>query len=152
MPSEPRAWRWWLTSELSFGIGPIGPISKDTTPGVLVLHAAIAAEHARAATFADTDWAAIVRLYDALLTLEPSPTIALGRCVALSYLIDPATGLADVEDVIAVGGLDRYPYAHAARAQMLERLGRAADATEAWADATSCARTEAERTFFAARA
>ena len=120
--------------------------------GVLVLHAAIAAEHARAATFADTDWAAIVRLYDALLTIEPSPTIALGRCVALSYLIDPATGLADVEDVIAVGGLDRYPYAHAARAQMLERLGRAADATEAWADAAACARTEAERAFFATRA
>ncbi len=117
--------------------------------GPLVLQAAIAAEHARAATFADTDWAAIVRLYDALLTIEPSPTIALGRCVAMSYLIDPAAGLADVDDVIAVGGLDRYPYAHAARAQMLERLGRAADAAEAWADAAACARTEAERSFFA---
>ena len=126
--------------------------SQGHNAGPLVLQAAIAAEHARAATFADTDWAAIVGLYDALLTIEPSPTIALGRCVAMSYLIGPAAGLADLDEVIAVGGLDRYPYAHAARAQMLERLGRAADAAEAWAVAAACARTDAERTFFATRA
>ena len=59
---------------------------RRTDAGPLVLQAAIAAEHARAATFADTDWAAIVACYDALLTIEPSPTIAIGRCVALSYL------------------------------------------------------------------
>ena len=126
--------------------------TEGQNAGPLVLQAAIAAEHARATTFEDTDWAAIVGCYDALLTIEPSPTIAIGRCVALSYLLDAAAGLADVDEVIAVGGLDDYPYAHAARAQMLERLGRCAEAAAAWSNAAGCARTDAERTFFATRA
>jgi RNA polymerase sigma-70 factor (ECF subfamily) len=119
--------------------------------GALVLQAAIAAEHTGAATFADTDWAAIVGWYDALLRIEPSPTIAIGRCVALSYLAGPEAGLADIDEVIAVGRLDDYPYAHAARAQMLERLTRPVDAEAAWALAAGCARTDAERAFFRSR-
>ena len=89
--------------------------------------------------------------YDALLTVEPSPTIALGRCVAISYAAGPEAGLADLDEVLALGGLDAYPYAHAARAQMLDRLGRAAEAAESWAAAGRSARTDAERAFFAAR-
>ena len=79
-------------------------------------------------TFADTDWARIVACYDALLTIEPSPTIAVGRCVAVSYVAGAAAGLADLDEVIAIGGLERYPYAHAARATMLDRLGQSAEA------------------------
>ena len=119
--------------------------------GPLGLQAAIAAEHARAASFEATDWRRIVGCYDALLTLEPSPTIAIGRCVALSYAAGPEAGLADLDEVLALGDLDAYPYAHAARAQILDRLGRAAEAAESWAVAERCARTDAERAFFAAR-
>jgi RNA polymerase sigma-70 factor (ECF subfamily) len=115
------------------------------------LHAAIAAEHARAPSFEATDWRRIVAWYDALLTLEPSPTIAVGRCVALSYAVGPDLGLADLDEVLALGGLDTYPYAHAARAQILERLGRAPEAAESWAVAAQCARTDAEQAFFAGR-
>ena len=122
----------------------------DQPRGPLAVQAAIAAEHARAPSLDGTDWRQIVDLYDGLLTIEPSPTIAVGRCVALSYLLDAAAGLADLEEVLALGGLERYPYAHAARAQMLDRLERRPEAEEAWAVAASCARTDAERTYFAA--
>jgi RNA polymerase sigma-70 factor, ECF subfamily len=120
--------------------------------GPLVLQAAIAADHARAASFADTDWARMVRHYDALLLAEPSPTVAIGRSVALSYLLGPAAGLADLDEVLAVADLAGYPYAHAARAQLLERLARQGDATAAWLAAAAVARTDAERRFFADRA
>jgi RNA polymerase sigma-70 factor (ECF subfamily) len=120
--------------------------------GPLALQAAIAAEHARARSLAATNWARMVELYDALLTIEPSATIALGRCVAVSYLAGPATGLADLDEVLALGGLDRYPYAHAARAQLLDRLGRDREAAVEWARAAACGRSDAEREYFAARA
>jgi RNA polymerase sigma-70 factor (ECF subfamily) len=121
-------------------------------PGPLALQAAIAAEHARATTFDGTRWEIIARLYAQLLSIEPSPTIALGRCVAISYAQGPAAGLADLDEVISVGRLDSYPYAHAARAQMLARLGQQPEARRAWIRAASCARTTAERDFFTTRA
>jgi RNA polymerase sigma-70 factor (ECF subfamily) len=119
--------------------------------GPLVLQAAIAADHARAASFADTDWGRMVRHYDALLLAEPSPTVAIGRSVALSYLRGPAAGLADLDEVLAVADLGGYPYAHAARAQLLERLDRRDDAAASWAAAAAVARTDAERRFFTDR-
>ena len=121
--------------------------------GPLVLQAAIAADHASAPTFADTDWNRVVHHYDALLLAEPSPTIAIGRCLAVAQLLGPAAGLADLDEVIAVAPeLVRYPYAHAARAQLLERLDDAAAARTAWSAAAELARTDAERTWFTAHA
>lgn len=121
-------------------------------PGPMALQAAIAAEHASTARFSATAWDRVLALYDALLEAEPSPTLALGRCVALSYRYGPELGLADLDGVVALGGLDEYPYTHAARAQMLERLGRSADAAAAWRGAAEHARTDAERRFFLGRA
>ena len=121
--------------------------------GPLVLHAAIAADHARAGSFATTDWNRIVHHYDALLLADPSPTIAIGRCLAVAHLVGPAAGLADLDEVIAVAPeLQRYPYAHAARAQLLDRAGDPAGGRAAWAQAAATARTDAERTWFSARA
>lgn len=122
-----------------------------SSAGPLALQAAIAADHARAPSFAATDWGRMVRHYDALLLVEPSPTIAIGRCVALSYLLGPAAGLADLDGVLEVADLSRYPYAHAARAQILERLDRHAEAAESWAMAEASSRTHAERRWFAER-
>jgi RNA polymerase sigma-70 factor, ECF subfamily len=120
--------------------------------GPMVLQAAIAAEHALAPDFAATDWSAVVDLYSELLTVQPSSTLAIGRCVAIANLVGPGAGLADLDEVIEVGGLDRYPYAFGARAQMLSALGRSGDAAAAWSAAAARARTAAEREFFAARA
>jgi RNA polymerase sigma-70 factor (ECF subfamily) len=125
---------------------------QGTDPGPMTLQAAISAEHSTAPRFAATDWPRLLALYDALLTADPSPTLAIGRSIVLSYLIGPGAGLADLDEVVAVGGLDRYPYAHAARAQMLARLGRSAEADGAWRAAAVRARSDAERTFFADRA
>jgi RNA polymerase sigma-70 factor (ECF subfamily) len=138
----------WDRATIAEGLALVDSLGEM---GPLGLHAAIAAEHARAPSFEATDWRRIVGRYDALLTLEPSPTIAIGRCVALSYAVGPAAGLADLDEVLALGDLDGYPYAHAARAQILDRLGRAAEAAESWAVAERCARTGAERAFFASR-
>ncbi|MET0325101.1 MAG: DUF6596 domain-containing protein [Ilumatobacteraceae bacterium] len=146
--------RWdraMLTEGLAL-VGSLRPLLDGGRAGPLAWQAAIAAEHAVAPTFAATDWRRIVDCYDALLTIEPSPTIAIGRCVAVSYVAGAAVGVADIDEVIAVGGLERYPYAHAARAQMLDRLGRAADAGESWTAAARTSRTAAERDWFETQA
>ena len=120
-----------------------------TDPGPMVLQAAIAAEHAIASSWQRTNWRRVVELYGALLRVEPTPTIALGRCVAMSQLLGPEQGLADLDEVIGLGGLERYPYAFGARAQMLAALGRNTEAARDWATAAGLARTTAEREFFA---
>jgi len=120
-----------------------------TDPGPMVLQAAIAAEHAIASSWQRTNWRRVVELYGALLRVEPTPTIALGRCVAMSQLLGPEQGLADLDEVIGLGGLERYPYAFGARAQMLAALGRHTEAARDWATAAGLARTTAEREFFA---
>lgn len=119
--------------------------------GPMALQAAIAAEHAIAPSLDRTNWRRVVDLYGALLSVEPSPTLALGRCVAVAQLAGPSAGLADLTQVMALGGLDRYPYAHAARATMLDALGRRAQGRESWNRAAELARTEAEREFFTGR-
>ena len=112
--------------------------------GPVTLQAAIAAEHARAASTGATNWRRVVDLYGELLEQVPSPTVALGRCVAVSALSGPAAGLADLDEVIGLGGLERYPYAFGARAQMLATLGRHGQARAEWTAAAECARTDAE--------
>ena len=125
--------------------------AAGASAGPLLLQAAIAADHARAPSFDATDWGRVVHHYDALLLAEPSPTVAIGRCVALSYLVGPAAGLADLDEVLDVADLSGYPYAHAARAQLLERLDRPDEAAAAWVAAAGTARTDAERSWFEGR-
>ena len=125
--------------------------AAGASAGPLLLQAAIAADHARAPSFDATDWGRVVHHYDALLLAEPSPTVAIGRCVALSYLVGPAAGLADLDEVLDVADLSGYPYAHAARAQLLERLDRSDEAAAAWVAAAGTARTDAERSWFEQR-
>jgi RNA polymerase sigma-70 factor (ECF subfamily) len=121
-------------------------------PGPMALQAAIAAEHAIAPSLAATNWRRVVDLYGALLSVDPSATLALARCVALAQLSGPAAGLRDLDEVMDLGGLDRYPYAHAARAGLLDALGRRAEGRAAWLRAAGLARTDAERDFFTRRA
>ncbi len=131
---------------------PAGRHPPGRHPGPMSLQAEIAAEHAKATSLETTDWASVVELYGLLLEIEPSATVAVGRSVAVSYLVGPEKGLADLDEVLALGGLERYPYAFGARAQFLARLGRGREAAQEWCNAAGCARTAAERTFFEERA
>ena len=142
----------WDQGLVRAGIELLAPAMRAAAADPMVLQAAIAAEHSRARSFETTDWAAIVRLYSWLLSVDPSPGFALGRCVAVSYLSGPSAGLADLDEVLAMGALDRYPYAAAARAQMLSRLGRLDEAAAHWRRAAELARTAAERRHFIQRA
>jgi RNA polymerase sigma-70 factor, ECF subfamily len=112
-------------------------------PGVYQLQAAINAVHADAPTVEETDWSQIVALYDQLLAVAPTPVVALNRAVAIGEVQGPAAALALVEGVT----LDHYHPYHAARADLLQRLGRHDEAAAAYRRAAALAPTEAERDF-----
>jgi RNA polymerase sigma-70 factor (ECF subfamily) len=118
-------------------------------PGSYQLQAAIVATHAEAPRYAATDWAAVIRLYDALLAREPTPVVALNRALALAELAGPQPAL-DAIDPLAER-LDSYHLYHAARGELLRRLGRHDEAHEA--DRRALARTDnpAERRLLEAR-
>lgn len=120
--------------------------------GPYLLQAAIAAVHARAPSHAATDWTELVTLYDALLARQPSPVVALNRAVAVSMAQGPEAGLALVDALASEPALRDYAYLPAARAEMLARLGRHAEAARAYGLAADLARTDAERRVLRARA
>ena len=128
--------------ERALASGPMGPYT---------IQAALAAVHADAANMAATDWRRIVELYDALLEIEPSPVVALNRAVAVSMRDGPEAGLGLVDDILADGDLADYHLAHAARAEFCRRLGRTAEAREAFERALALARQEPERRFLKKR-
>ncbi|HEX6057454.1 MAG TPA: RNA polymerase sigma factor [Gemmatimonadaceae bacterium] len=119
--------------------------------GPYTLQAAIAAVHAEAPDARATDWRQIVGLYDVLLRAEPSPVVELNRAAAVAMRDGPGAGLALVDAILARGELEDYHLAHAARADLLRRLGRTVEAREAYARALRLARQEPERRFLARR-
>ncbi|MEV0774573.1 RNA polymerase sigma factor [Streptomyces sp. NPDC050433] len=120
-------------------------------PGRYALQAAIAALHASAPTYAETDWEQILVLYDALLATWSSPVVALNRAVALAMVDGPAPALAEVEALEQDGRLARYRYLPAVKADLLRRLGRAEDAAVAYEQAVALSDNDAERAFLADR-
>ncbi|ALG13996.1 RNA polymerase sigma factor [Kibdelosporangium phytohabitans] len=118
--------------------------------GPYALQAAIAAVHAEAPAYADTDWPQILALYDELVAVHPSATAALGRAVAMAEIHGPAAGLAEADRLSAE--LSHYYLYPAARAEFLRALGRVTEAAEADRQAARLAPTEAETEFFATRA
>ncbi|HSC22630.1 MAG TPA: RNA polymerase sigma factor [Casimicrobiaceae bacterium] len=119
--------------------------------GPYTLQAAIAAVHANAPRSTDTDWPAIVGIYDLLLRIEPSPIVELNRAVAVAMRDGPSAGLALIEALLARGELRDYHLAHAACADMHRRLGDAEEARAAYQRAIALARQEPERRFLARR-
>jgi RNA polymerase sigma-70 factor (ECF subfamily) len=112
--------------------------------GFYALQAAIAALHAQAARAEDTDWPQIAALYALLLRLHPSPVVALNHAVAVAMAEGPERGLALLD---AIRGLDRYRLLHAARGDLLRRLGRGAEAVTAYRRARELATNRAEQRF-----
>jgi RNA polymerase sigma-70 factor (ECF subfamily) len=119
--------------------------------GPYQLQAAIAALHDDAGTADETDWAQIAGLYGALLRLAPSPVVELNRAVAVAMASGLEIGLGLVDAVAASGQLDEYPYLHAARADLLRRLGRLEEAASAYDRARSLTVNVAEREFLGRR-
>jgi RNA polymerase sigma-70 factor (ECF subfamily) len=120
-------------------------------PGPYALQAAIAAVHAQAPRAEATDWRQIALLYDALGRVLPTPVVTLNRAVAVAMADGPAAGLALIDALAASGSLDDYHLLHAARADLLRREGRAAEAAASYARALELATNEAERRFLAGR-
>jgi RNA polymerase sigma-70 factor, ECF subfamily len=120
-------------------------------PGPYALQAAIAALHCQAAHADETDWPQIVRLYDLLERLQPSPVVSLNRAAAVAMVDGPRAALAVVDRLAAGGELDRYYLLHAARADLLRRAGSPTEASESYARALALVTNDAERRFLERR-
>ena len=122
-------------SERAAAHGPVGPYT---------IQSRIAAAHAAAASAEDTDWERIVRLYEWLARLNPSPVVELNRAVAVAMSNGPQSGLDLVE---RIEGLDGYPQLHSARAELLRRLGREGEAASAYERAIELSNNLVERRY-----
>jgi RNA polymerase sigma-70 factor, ECF subfamily len=120
-------------------------------PGRFAVQAAIAALHAQAPSYPETDWPQIRMLYDVLLRIWPSPVVALNRAVAVSMVDGPAAALAQVEALERDGRLAGYRYLPSTKADLLHRLGRDAEAVEAYRAALALSDNTAEQEFLAER-
>jgi RNA polymerase sigma-70 factor, ECF subfamily len=119
--------------------------------GPFAVQAAIAALHCRAARAEDTDWPQILRLYDLLERIQPSPIVSLNRAVALAMADGPQAALVEIDALAATGVLDRYHLLHAVRADLLRRIGANAEAARSYERALSLATNDSERRFLEGR-
>ncbi len=120
--------------------------------GVYALQAAVAACHARAARYEDTDWMRIATLYDRLLNAWPSPVVGLNRAIAHSMAFGAETGLVLLAELESEPALKDYAPLHAARGDFLQRVGRRPEAKAAFERAAALSGNEQERAFLLARA
>ena len=120
-------------------------------PGRFTLQAAIAALHGQAPSYPATDWPQILILYDELLRVWPSPVVALNRAVVVAEVDGPEPALAEVEALERDGRLDGYRYLPATKADLLHRLGRDAEAAEAYRTALALSDNAAEQEFLTGR-
>jgi RNA polymerase sigma-70 factor, ECF subfamily len=135
----------WRQDEIAEGL----ELAARLPPGVYALQAAIAAEHARAAVPESTDWARIAALYGLLVQLTRSPVVELNRAVAVAEAEGEEQGLELMEPLAEE--LARYPLFHSARADLLRRLGRGAEAAAAYRRALELVRQPAQRAFLERR-
>ncbi len=137
----------WNREGIAEGIALVrGALSSDSV-GAYTLQAAIAAVHASAPDFAATDWAQIVDLYDLLVQVTPSPVVEINRAGAVAMRDGPASGLELVDAILARGDLADYPLAHATRAELCRRMGKAGEARSSYQKALALAQQEPERRF-----
>jgi len=143
----------WDHAAIDRGRAMVLEALRGGRPGRFVIQAAIAALHAEAPSFADTDWAQIVDLYELLLDSWPSPVVALNRVVAVGFRSGPEAGLQALEQLEAEDGpaLSTYHYLPATRADFLRRLGRDQAAAAAYRRALALVGNDVERTFLEGR-
>ncbi|SEG78142.1 RNA polymerase sigma-70 factor, ECF subfamily [Thermomonospora echinospora] len=141
----------WDRAAIEEGRDLVADAFRTGRVGRYALQAAIAALHATADSYAATDWRRILRLYDDLLKVWPSPVVALNRAVAVSMVHGPQAALDEIEALRQDGRLNGYHYLPAVHADLLRRLDRPEEAAVAYRAALSLADNEAEREFLAAR-
>ena len=142
---------WWDRRRIAEGRAELDRALQDGRPRPYSVQAAIAATHAAAATWAETDWPQIAALYGALARLAPSPVVELNRAVAVAFAEGPAAGLAVVDAVAGDPRLARTHLLPATRADLLRRLGRRRQAADAYRAALRLVGTSAERALLTRR-
>lgn len=142
----------WDHALIREGIGLVERALATRRFGAYTLQAAIAAIHAEARTPAETDWRQICALYAALFQIQPSAVVELNRAAAIGMLEGPAAGLRLIDVLLERGELTGYPPLHAARADLLRRLGRRDDARAAYERAAERARSDPEKRYLTRRA
>jgi RNA polymerase sigma-70 factor, ECF subfamily len=142
----------WDSRQIAEGVGLVEEaLQAAGPPNAYAVQAAIAALHAQAPNYQDTDWKQIAGLYQVLLRISPSPVIELNHAAVVSMVDGPARALDLVDAIAARGGLDGYELLPAVRADLLRRLGRYADAREAYLAATEATQLEPLRRLYARR-
>ncbi|MEU8172389.1 RNA polymerase sigma factor [Microbispora hainanensis] len=141
----------WDAGQIAEGVALLDGTLRRGRPGPYQVQAAIAACHATAARPEDTDWPQIAVLYERLALLVPSPVVELNHAVAVGMAYGPAAGLALVDALRETGALAGYHLLPAARADLLRRLGRTAEAADAYREAAGLAATDAERRYLTRR-
>jgi RNA polymerase sigma-70 factor, ECF subfamily len=141
----------WNREQIDEGVSLVERALGSRHFGPYSLQAAVAAVHAEASDAASTDWRQIVGLYDVLMRAEPSPVIELNRAAAIAMSDGPEAGLSIIDRILERGELRTYHLAHAARADLLRRLGRAEEAATAYDRAIALTTQEPERRFLERR-
>ena len=141
----------WDKAAIAEGVALVRSALQAAPPGRYALQAAIAAVHADAARWEDTDWSEIVALYALLEAQWPSPVVRLNRAVAVGFASGAAEGLLALDALAAEPFLSTYHYLPAARADFLRRLGQVDAAREAYGEALLLCTNVAERRFLADR-
>jgi RNA polymerase sigma-70 factor (ECF subfamily) len=141
----------WDGEAIAEGLSLVEQTLTLGRPGPYQIQAAIAALHAQANTSAETDWPQIAALYEALAQINPSPVISLNHAVAVAMSGKIEEGLKRIE-ALCSGPLDRYYLSHAARADLLRRLGRHSEASAAYEQAAALATNQLEIDFLLKRA
>jgi RNA polymerase sigma-70 factor (ECF subfamily) len=141
----------WDRAQITEGLAKLDEALARGATGAYTIQAAIAALHAKAERPADTDWKQIAALYAALYRGAPSPVVALNHAVAVSMVEGPEAGLARLAALADADGIDRYHLLPAARADLLRRAGRHAEAAKAYVEALGLVGNEAERRYLTRR-
>jgi RNA polymerase sigma-70 factor (ECF subfamily) len=141
----------WTVDTITEGRRLVVEALTGGPPGPYALQAAIAAVHDDAASVATTDWPQVVALYDVLRTVAPSPLVDLNRAVAVAMVDGPEAGLVLLDELAADRHLSAYHLLPAARADLLRRLGRTAEAADAYRAALALVGNEPERDYLARR-
>ncbi len=141
----------WDRERIVEGLALVREALELGRPGPYQVQAAIAALHDEAASPADTDWTQIATLYRGLRAMTPSPVVELNLAAAVAMADGPAVGLAMMDGIAASGELERYPYLHAARADLLRRLSRWSEAATAYRRALELTTNGPERAYLERR-
>jgi RNA polymerase sigma-70 factor, ECF subfamily len=140
----------WKQAQIQRAL-PLVDEAMRLEPGPFAIQAGISAVHCRALRAEDTEWHEIVHLYDLLEKVQPSPIVSLNRAVAVAMAEGPQAGLAEIETLARNGGLEQYHLLHAARADLLRRIGSYEQAANNYRRALALVSNQSERRYLEKR-